>query len=40
MITAGIKLPLLVDDDSAAPVPCLDTTRIHVAAVVARLTRR
>ena len=37
VILGGTELPLLLDDESAAPVPYLDTTRIHVAEVVERL---
>jgi len=37
VILGGTELPLLLRDDSAVPVPMLDTTAIHVAAAVARL---
>ncbi len=37
VILGGTELPLLLRDQSAAPVPMLDTTAIHVAAAVARL---
>jgi aspartate racemase len=37
VILGGTELPLLLDDESIAPVPFLDTTRIHVAEVVNRL---
>ena len=36
-ILAGTELPLLLHDEQACGIPLLDTTKIHVQAVVARL---
>ncbi len=36
-ILAGTELPLILHGDQACGIPLLDTTRIHVRAVVARL---
>ena len=36
-ILAGTELPLLLTDDSAAGIPLLDTTTIHVSAAVKKL---
>lgn len=36
LILGGTELPLLLTEDVRAPVPFLDTTRIHVKAVIAR----
>ena len=36
-ILAGTELPLILHDDEASAIPLLDTTKIHVQAVVARL---
>jgi aspartate racemase len=37
LILGGTELPLILRDDDAGDVPFLDTTRIHVKAVIARL---
>ncbi len=37
VILGGTELSLLFDDDTACGVPLLDTTKIHVQAIVARL---
>ena len=37
VILGGTELPLILDDETASPVPYLDTTAIHVAAVISRL---
>jgi aspartate racemase len=37
VILAGTELPLLLTDDSAAGIPLLDTTEIHVSAAVKHL---
>ncbi len=37
VILGGTELPLLLTDDMASGIPLLDTTRIHVQAVVAQL---
>jgi len=34
---AGTELPLLLDSPTAAGLPLLDTTELHVRAIVARL---
>jgi len=39
VILGGTELPLLLRDDSACGIPLLDTTQIHVKAVVAELLR-
>ncbi len=36
-ILAGTELPLILHGDQACGIPLLDTTQIHVQAVVARL---
>jgi aspartate racemase len=36
-LLAGTELPLILTEDTAAGIPLLDTTKIHVEAVVARL---
>ena len=37
VILGGTELPLLLRDDAASGIPLLDTTQIHVQAVVAEL---
>ncbi len=37
VILAGTELPLILKDDTASGVPLLDTTRIHVKALVAQV---
>jgi aspartate racemase len=37
VVLAGTELPLILHQDSVADIPLLDTTKIHVEAVVARL---
>ena len=37
VILGGTELPLLLQDSSIAGLPVLDTTRLHVAAIVQRL---
>ena len=37
VILGGTELPLLLRDDTASGIPLLDTTRIHVQAVVAEM---
>lgn len=37
LILGGTELPLILPDDTAAGLPVLDTTRIHVRAAVARM---
>ena len=37
VILGGTELPLILRDDKAFGIPLLDTTQIHVQAVVARL---
>ncbi len=39
VVLAGTELPLILHQDSVADIPLLDTTKIHVEAVVAPLTR-
>jgi aspartate racemase len=39
IILGGTELPLLLRDDTGCGLPLLDTTRIHVQAVVAELLR-
>jgi aspartate racemase len=36
VILGGTELPLILTEESGAPVPLLDTTRIHVAALLRR----
>lgn len=38
VVLAGTELPLLIRSDALAGLPLLDTTRIHVSAIVERLT--
>ena len=37
VLLAGTELPLILNEGTAADVPLLDTTKIHVEAAVARL---
>lgn len=37
VILGGTELPLILDDERASPVPLLDTTRLHVEAILRRL---
>jgi len=37
VILGGTELPLILRGDSASGIPLLDTTQIHVRAVVAQL---
>ena len=37
VILGGTELPLILRGDSASGIPLLDTTQIHVQAVVAQL---
>jgi aspartate racemase len=38
VILGGTELPLLLTSDTVADLPALDTTAIHVAAIVKRLS--
>jgi aspartate/glutamate racemase len=37
ILLAGTELPVILKEDTAAGVPLLDTTKIHVEAAVAQL---